>query len=327
MLRAAVRKRQKQLFMLRKLQQKGKTKYLQRKIDLYPLVKPYTGNIKAELDPRFVDFQEGRHFDLFVRIKQVGNGMAFNLPIRQTKVSWKWLLQAIRKKSVRLSEKYVVLFYQTTNIKPFGSRIVGADQGYLTVLSFSDQQATSKCPHGHDLVSIQAKLARRKRGSRGFKKAQNHRTNYINWSLNQLNFTEIKEVRLEKIIRIRYKKRSARVMTHWTYTEIKKKLKSLSETEGFRLKEVPNEFRSQRCSKCGMVRKANRRKKTFRCDVCGYDADADLNAAFNLEFDLFEIPYWVRLKKINREGFYWTPDGLFSPTWEPIVPKATGTEG
>jgi transposase len=323
MIRAAVKKRQKQLWMLRKLQQEGKdTKYLQRKIDIQPLVKPKTAKIRAELDPRFVDFQKGNFFDFFVRIKQIGKGISFNIPVKQTKVSRKWSRQGLQKQSVRLSEDQIVIFFEVQQTKPTGTKTVGADQGMLTCLSLSDQQVTKKCPHGHDLVSIQEKLARRQKGSKGFKKAQEHRTNYINWSLNQLNFKEIKGVRLEKVYRIRSKKSSSRIMTHWTYTEIKKKLKLLSETEGFRFKEVPNEFRSQRCSQCGKVRKANRRKKTFICDACGFTADADLNAAFNLELDLFEIPYWVRLEKINRKGFYWMPDGLFDSAWEPIVPTA-----
>ena len=144
---------------------------------------------------------------------------------------------------------------------------------------------------------------------------------YINWSLNQLNFSEIKEVRLEKVRHLRYKQSTPRVMTHWTYTVIQEKLEQLSETEGFRLKVMPNEFRSQRCSRCGWVRKANRKGKTFKCDHCGYTADADLNAASNLQLDLFEIPFWVRLQKMNREGFFWMLRGLFSADWEPIVPK------
>jgi len=255
MVNAAVRKRQKQLFMLRKLQQEGKdAKYLQRKIDIQPLVKPRTEKIRAELDPRFVNFQSGNYFDLFVRIKTIGNDITFNLPIKHTKVSRKWSRQGLQKQSIRLSEDRIVIFFEVQKAKGTGTKTAGADQGYKTVLSLSDGQVTQKCPHGHDLTSIQAKLSRRKKGSKGFKKAQEHRTNYINWSLNQLNFSDIKEVRLEKVKRIRYKKSSSRVMTHWTYTVIKKKLESLSEVEGFNLKEVPNEFRSQRCQ-CGWCAK------------------------------------------------------------------------
>jgi len=50
--------------------------------------------------------------------------------------------------------------------------------------------------------------------------------------------------------------------------------------------------------------------------------DSDLNAASNLSLDLYRIPFWVRLKKMNREGFFWKQEGLFSSSQEPIVPDA-----
>jgi len=111
-------------------------------------------------------------------------------------------------------------------------------------------------------------------------------------------------------------------MSHWTYTIIREKVLSLSEAEGFVLQEVDNTFRSQRCSQCGRVRKANRKGKTFLCDVCGYADDADRNAASNLALDLCEVPYWVRQSRMNRKGFYWFPDGLFTDGHEPIVRDA-----
>jgi transposase len=113
-----------------------------------------------------------------------------------------------------------------------------------------------------------------------------------------------------------------RYLSHWAYALIKDKLIRLGETEGFCVSEVPNEFRSQRCSSCGWVRKANRKGKTFKCTSCNFSHDADLNAASNLALDLFKVPFWVRLKKLNKEGFFWKPDGLFSLCQEPIVPDA-----
>jgi transposase len=321
MLKAATEKRRKQLWKLKDLQNK---KYafanLQRKIDNFPLVKPNASNINIELDPRFIDFQDGDvGFDLFVRIKTIGNGMTFNIPIKHTKVSKKWISAGMLKKSIRITPDRLVLIYDIEDSKSEGSDVVAVDQGYLTVATLSDGQVTGKDAHGHDLVSIQAKLARCKKGSRGFARAQQHRKNYINWSINQLNFDNIQQLKLEKVVRIRHGNRQSRVMSHWTYTLIKKKLVSISEVKGFQLTEVPNEFRSQRCNQCGYVRKESRKGKTFKCVSCGHTTDADGNAASNLALDLYEIPYWVRQQRINRQGFYWTVDGLYNAGYEPIV--------
>jgi len=63
------------------------------------------------------------------------------------------------------------------------------------------------------------------------------------------------------------------------------------------------------------TRKGNRKLKQFKCDICGFAADADLNASINLSLDLSFITKKERLSQINREGFYWFEIGQ-----EPIVP-------
>lgn len=328
MLKAAVRKHAKRLYVLAKLQRQRKFKNarrLQCRIDTARPVKPNASKAKAELDARFLDFEEtpdGR-FDFFLRIKSIGQKMMLRLPILHTRVSRRWQREAKQKVAIRLEDERLHLIYEKKTSKPRGSEVVGADQGIVTALTLSDGQTTPECTHGHTLSSIQKKLSRCKKGSKGFRRAQAHRENYIGWSLNQLNLSDVKEVRLEKVKNIRRGRRSPRFLSHWTYTLIKEKLERLSETEGFRLKEVPNEFRSQRCSSCGWVRKVNRKGKTFKCSACGFTADADLNAASNLKLDLYEIPFWVRSKGLNRKGFYWRPDGLFTSTGEPIVPQTS----
>ena len=320
MIRAAIAKRRKQLYILRKLQRQGKPCHrLQSRIDRQPLVKPDAHRANAELDPRFIDFQSSTTFDLFVRIKTIGDGMVLKIPIRATRSSRKWDNQGTLKRSIRLSEHTLWLFYDVPDIPKSDGYVIGCDQGYKTVVTLSDGQVTGPCPHGHTLVSIQGKLARCQKGSKGFQRAQAHRSNYINWSLNQLNWSEIGKVRFEKVKRLRYRKRSSRVLSHWAYTLIKKKVISLSETEGFVFEEVENAFRSQRCSRCGWVCKGSRNGKTFCCRRCGFAMDADRNAASNLALDLSEVPYWVRRSRINRKGFYWTPDGLFTTDHELIV--------
>lgn len=330
MIKAAIQKRKKQLYQLKKLQKENKnTSFLQRKIDTRPLIMPNAERAQIDLDPRFVDIQEGKHFDLFIYIKTIGNKMEFRIPIKHTVISRKWMKQGTLKNSIRLisgkENSLCLIFDIPDKPKKETGNILGADQGQLTVLSLSDKQTTSKDKDGYNLDIIQEKLARRQKGSKRFKKAQEHRKNHINWSLNQLNFFKTKEVRLEKIKQIRSKKKTGRKMTHWSYTLIRDKLISLSETKGFCFKEVNNEFRSQRCSSCGWVRKSNRKGKTFNCDLCSFTTDSDLNAASNLSIDLFEIPFWVRSKKINRQGFYWNHDGLFSKSHEPIVHDALKT--
>ena len=324
MLKAATKKRKKQLWMLRKLQREGEPhERLQSKIGRQLLRKPNASNAKAELDPRFIDFQVGStEFDVFVRVKTIGNGMMLKIPVKETKPSRKWSKQGTRKQSIRLSTDYLWFIYDVPDVEKTPGRIVGLDQGMRTVATLSDGQETMPCPHGHTLESIMDVLRRRKSGGKGFQRAQEHRKNYINWSLNQLVWSDIGEVRLERIKNLRHGRRNHNKMIHWTYTEIKRKVVSLSEAEGFVLKEVSSAFRSQRCNQCGWVQKANRKGKTFQCRNCSHEQDADRNAASNLELNLPEIPNWVCWSKKNRGGFFWLSHGLFSVSHEPIVRDA-----
>jgi transposase len=311
MVKAVLDKPCKRLYKLKQLQREGKnTKYLQRKISLSQYKKPTTDNVNVELDSRFVNIQATyNHFDLFVEIKQIGNKEIIRIPIQYTKVSQKWLQQGKLKNSIRLNEKYLTLYFEVEEPIKTGSKIIGADQGQLTCLTLSDGQVTQKNKDGYDLNAIQEILSRRKKGSQGFRKAQTHRKNYIHWSLNQLNFNDIKEVKLEKIKDIRKGKRSNRKMSHWTYTLIKDKLISLSENKGFVIIEQDNKFRSQRCSSCGFVHKSNRKGKTFQCKNCQFITDSDLNAASNHEITLIDLDQSLWYKHLNRStGFYWFED-------------------
>jgi len=304
--RGETAKRRKQLYKLAELQRQGKnTKYLQRKIDNRPLTKPKVEDINVELDSRFIDFQEGNKFDLFVRIKQIGNKEKIIIPIKYNKVINKWLKRGKLKPSIRLNKDGLTLYFDIPDSKISGKSKVGADQGVTTCLTLSDGQVTKTNKHGYDLTSINHILSRRKKASKGFRRAQRHRKNYINWSINQLNFKNINEVKLEKIESIRKGKKSSRYLSHWTYTLIKDKLVKLGEDKGFVITEQDSRFRSQRCSKCGWTHKPNRKGKTFKCTHCGFTADSDLNAASNHAVELLKITWEVWQQRLNRVGFFW----------------------
>jgi len=316
--RGETTKRQKQFYKLKELQNENKnTRYLQRKIDKRLLTKPKIKNLNIELDSRFIDFQpSNKHFDLFIRITQIGDKREIIIPIKFNRCTRKWMKLGKLKNSIRINNESVTLYFEIEEpIKKKIGNIIGADQGKTTCLSLSDNQVTKTNKHGYDLNTIINVLSRRQKGSNGFKRAQEHRKNYINWSINQLNFDNVKQLNLEKIYNIRKGKNSGRKLSHWTYPLIKNKLIRVSEEKGFFLKEQDNKFRSQRCSQCGWVHKSNRKGKTFKCinANCGFATDSDLNAASNHEIELYEIDknHKVCLEHLNHTtGFFWLNDKI-----------------
>ncbi len=110
------------------------------------------------------------------------------------------------------------------------------------------------------------------------------------------------------------------MLSHWTYTNIFNKLISKCEEQGVLVKRISPTYTSQRCSKCGWVRKSNRKQKQFKCVECSFECDSDLNASVNLSLDLIPIGKKKRLLQENRTGFYWN-----EVRQEPIVPVTQKT--
>lgn len=276
------------------------------------ICKPKLGFVAPNLSSKCCDIVERRDskFWGFVRIKSVGKSYgSFNIPL-------------IRNPRIKGEVKSGVIFFPNaiqlvwdiaTTPAAKGSRVLGLDQGYKTVATLSDGQTSPECDaHGHSLPSVISKLSRRRRGSKSFKKAQTHRKNFVNWSINQLNFSNIKELRLEKVVNIRKGVRSSRVMSHWSNPEIRDKVKRRCEELEVPVVEQSCAFRSQRCSNCGQVRKANRKAKFYECKACGHSCDADLNAAMNHEQDLPSVPWAFLGRKLNLgNGFFWKTNGFW----------------
>jgi len=276
--------------------------------------KPNLGFVRANLSSKCCDFKlddgNGKFYG-FLRLRSIGKkyGSILIPIIKHPRGSGK--LQSgflCSKKNIQL------VWDKETNPIERGSKKIGIDQGLKTVASLSDgQQTPSTCPHGHSLDVILDKVSRRKKGSKGFKRAIDHRKNFVNFSINQLNFQGVKEVRLEKVTNIRYKKRSSRKMSHWSNPEIRDKIKRRCEELEVPVVEQSCAYRSQRCNQCGQVRKANRKGQEYSCKNCGYSSDADVNAAKNHELDLPDVPRAFLGQKMNLgNGFFWKPKGFFS---------------
>ena len=57
----------------------------------------------------------------------------------------------------------------------------------------------------------------------------------------------------------------------------------LEKREDLNVYRVPPEYTSQICSKCGVLNKKSRNKTVWHCKSCGYECDADINAAINIK--------------------------------------------
>jgi hypothetical protein len=321
-------KRRKQLFVLAKKMREGcvaDVKKLQSKIDSNPLTEPTKkgGQTYARLNSaccEFIECQTGE-FDGFLKLHCLGKSYGhIYLPIKWTRHSNKFVKNGFNRATTwMVGTEKVMSVWQKDVVKSTGTKVIGADQGYTTCLSLSDNQVTGKCPHGHDLASIIDRMSRKKRGSKAFKRSQAHRTNYVNWAINQLNLTGVGELRLEKLHQMRRGVNMGSHLGHWTYTAINEQIISRCEQLGVRVVEQSATYRSQRCHVCGWTQKSNRKGKEFVCRSCGAIHDADINGALNHEADLYRLPAGFWQMNMNKTGFYWTAMGLFDSFGQELI--------
>ena len=67
---------------------------------------------------------------------------------------------------------------------------------------------------------------------------------------------------------------------HWFHARIKELIAPMAERAGIHVESVDPRDTSNRCSRCGEI--GSRKGKRFQCPHCGFELDADLNAARNI---------------------------------------------
>lgn len=243
--------------------------------------KPIIENIPIELDSRFISILDiNNTFDLWVKFTGI-NGK-ITCPLKKTKIFNKWNKQGALKQSCRLTKNSIILYFECDKKQQVGNKVIGIDIGINSVITTSDGVQNKICPHGHSMNSILRKLSKKKKGSKSFKRAVEHRKNFINWSINQLSLNSCNSIVVENISNMRKGKNRGRFLSHFTYTIIFNKLEQLCEEWNVSINKVNPAYTSQKCSVCGEIKTENRNGEHFTCVNCGYSQNADVNAAVNI---------------------------------------------
>jgi IS605 OrfB family transposase len=82
--------------------------------------------------------------------------------------------------------------------------------------------------------------------------------------------------------RIRVARKQRQIQHSWAFYQLGSFIEYKATERGVKVVYVDPKYTSQRCPKCGIASKNSRHKHIFKCSSCGYTANADLNAAFNI---------------------------------------------
>jgi IS605 OrfB family transposase len=274
-----IKKYRQRLYMKKKLDSEGKQHSLN---DLTRPSKPNVGNIAIELDSRFVNIGDsGNSFDMWIKFSSLGNRLSSLIPVKKTKVFNKWNDKGTIKKGCRLTDNSVIVYFDCEQKANRSKRKIGVDIGLTSCITLSDGTQIKECPDGHSLKSIATSLSNKKKGSKRFKRKQTHRKNFINWSVNQIREIKAGILVIENLRNVRKGKRTSKMLSHFNYADILRKIELLCEEQNVSVVKVNPAYTSQRCFKCGDVKTKNRRGNRYQCN-CGYTANADVNAAKNI---------------------------------------------
>jgi hypothetical protein len=261
------------------------TKLSARRLKKYVSCPVFGGS--ATLDAKFVTIEEGKgSFDLIVRLSTLHQGHRITIPTRKTAVLNKWLAFPGAKiaQGCLLSENGIILWVEIPDREPkTEGRVLGLDLGVNKLISDSDGKH-----YGQEFKQIRDKIRRRRPGSQGKLRAIRERENFINRTVNQLPWSELRAVGFEDLTGLKTGKKRNRgkafrkTLVPWTYRQVITRIEQKAQENRVRPEANDPANSSRICPVCGTVDKLNRKGEEFLCVACGHAGDADTIGAQNI---------------------------------------------
>lgn len=257
---------------------------------------PIIKNCSINIDNRLFDIKQSQNeFDYFIKLRlpyfcsNKKRAIAVNFPIRSHKHMNKFS-DWNRKNTIQLKQNStsfsVSLFFekQEPTVKSSGKSI-GIDLGYKKLIVTSDGNI-----YGREFEQLYEKISRKKQGSKNFKQLLKHRNNLINQIINKLDLSNTNKIYIEDLKNVKKDSKKNRTISsrfmnklqRWSYSKTIQKLEHICQETGVALMKVSPSYTSQICSNCRSIHKESRIGETYYCIDCGYEIDADINAAINI---------------------------------------------
>ncbi|WIM44022.1 transposase [Methanosarcina mazei] len=219
----------------------------------------------------------------------------FNIPgYYQEYVNWEVRSSTLKYDAIK-GAFFLHVIFRTESPEPSGNKVLGIDRGIVNIAVCSNNVFFN----GNQIKNVRGKYAhlRKQLQSKGTKSAKrllrkisrkerrfvtdtNHciSKTIVNMPFDIFALEDLTSIRVQN----RKGKAFNRKLNSWAFYQLAQFLEYKVETLGKRVIYVDPRFSSQKCSKCGDIRKSNRNGSSYHCRDCGFQIHADLNAALNI---------------------------------------------
>ena len=263
--------------------------------------------IQANTNVVVIEPSNTAQFDFWLRISTLESGHPVRIPIKLYAHAKATLAQFPKRCSGvtlnrREGEWFATFVVERKGLKTRSSEVVGVDIGMVSIVSTSHGRRYGQIsPELRRRVEradtkrrrkqkLNACLKRKKLPTLGLKdaKAEAFARNEIGRALNRMldELPERTQVALERLTvkDMRFKSRQMnRALRASQLGYVRDRLKFKLDERGVHYRSVQPAYSSQQCSQCGFTISMNRRSQAeFHCLWCGFEANADENAASNI---------------------------------------------
>jgi len=267
---------------------------------------PVLRNVCIQANTNVVVIEPSRthQFDYWLRVSTLKKGQPVRIPIRLYENAKETLAQFPKRCSgVSLNRQegvwYATFVVERRGPKPPSTRVVGVDIGMVSMVSTSEGkrygQVSPELRRRTEGANTKRRRKRklnaclRRKGKPAVSlcehKAEAFARNEIGQALNRMlrELPERASVALERL-RVKDMRLKSRQMNRTLRASqlgyLRDKLKFKLDERSIRYRSVQPAYSSQQCSQCGCTFPMNRRSQAeFHCLWCGYEANADVNAA------------------------------------------------
>lgn len=273
------------------LQKNRQVKFLSKKMSELRLnykIKPRFDGKTINLDTRFWSLNKSENsFDFWVVLSSIGNKIKLCLPLKNHKHNkkfnnWKRLSSG---RLLRNNGKFKIelIYEKEATVVQKEKKELAIDAGINCLLSCSDGKQI-----GLELKRLINELNNKQQKSKAYDRKIRQIHNYIRMCVNKIDFSSLSDLILEKLKYIqigtkgKVNKTTRKLLKSWNLGLLHLAIEQKCEENCVHLHYVNPKYTSRTCPMCGHIDKRNREGTVFKCVKCGFEDNADLNAAKNI---------------------------------------------